>query len=172
MFLFFFPGYTTHLLRIHILTLSETAVLRSVCKGSHQEILQMNPSEFHFARQDIYKHLPSFPTENAALWVLHRGQDPTKLVHGMATIRESRRSLMSLSPTERKQLHDNMNGYRHESYAGEQVFFFRLRAFCLNISQEILLQAASRFDSVELLRMVAMEVYTHNLTHPIHQKPK
>ena len=135
----------------------------------------MNPSEFHFARQDIYKHLPSFPTENAALWVLHRGQDPTKLVHGMATIRESRRSLMSLSPTERKQLHDYMNGYRYDpryDSSSEQIFYFRLRAFCLNISQEILLQAASRLDSVELLRMVAMEVYTHNLTHPIHQKPK
>jgi hypothetical protein len=140
----FFLDFTTAMVRY--LKVRTVLVLRSVSKTIDNFILDAHPQDFRLGRQDVFKHLSSFTTESQAIWVLRQLQYWEKLVAYMPILRVMRR---------RKKRQRQERG-------ASAIFKEMFDIFCSRQHQTYLLNTAIKFDSVRLLRMIAIEVHTHN----------
>jgi hypothetical protein len=141
---FFFLDVTRSL--VGYLEVRSVLVLRTVSKAIGNFILEAHPQEFSFSRKDVFEHLSSFTTESQAFWVLRQLQYWKKLVPFMPVLRLLRKK---------------KKRERQERGAGtifQEMFAF----FCSRQHQIYLLNIAVKFDSVRLLRMVAIEVHARS----------
>jgi hypothetical protein len=166
----FFFGFTS--LLIGYLEVAALAVLRTVTKAMDREIMKLHPKDFTLTHVDVWFHLPSYATVDQVFFYLRNLQhSKKKLIPHMPLPRTVRRELTRgrayeyVRPT-REQLvflrYLGLGNLPNSPYpaVGHDVFCTLFGHFRRNAHTSSLVLAATKFDSVSLLRLIANEVIT------------